>query len=98
MAAAADGLNALVGAPVSGPETVPPPEDVDRSTLETPDEWDDDDEWRTALDAAFEKADIRQSRATLTTKTTDSRDYYYLQWREGDSVTSQYVPPVTPAE
>lgn len=97
MAAAADDLNALADAPVTGPKTVYR-EDVDRSTLETPDEWDDEDEWRDAVEDAFEKADIEQSRGTLTTKTIDGCDYYYLQWREDNSVNSQYVAPVTPAE
>jgi hypothetical protein len=27
----------------------------------------------------------------------DDREYYYLQWREGDRVKSQYVAPVSPA-
>ena len=62
----------------------------------TPDEW-ESDEWEDALDEAFEKAEIPQSKGTLTTKTIDGRDYYYLQWREGDSVTSQYIAPVIPS-
>lgn len=97
MAAAADDLDALADRPVLGPETVYR-EDVERDVVEAPDEWDDDEEWRDALDEAFEKAEISRSKGTLTTKTIDGRDYYYLQWREGDSVKSQYVAPVTPAE
>lgn len=34
---------------------------------------------------------------TLTTKTIDEREYYYLQWREGEKVKSQYVAPVSPS-
>jgi hypothetical protein len=72
-------------------------EDIEQSTLDTPDEWDDEDEWEEAVEEAFEKAEIRRSKGTLTTKTIDGRDYYYLQWREGDKVKSQYVGPVSPA-
>jgi len=69
---------------------------ADRSTTETPDEW-DDDEWEDAVDDARDEADIPASKGTLTTKTIDGRDYYYLQWREGSKIKSQYVAPVTPA-
>jgi len=57
-----------------------------------PDEW-DADEWR----AVVEDADA-PPKATLTTKTIDGRDYFYYQWREGDSIESEYVAPVIPAE
>jgi hypothetical protein len=30
-------------------------------------------------------------------KTIDGREYYYLQWRQGDRVKNQYVAPVSPA-
>jgi len=63
----------------------------------TPDEWDDEDEWQERLEDAYDEAGIAPSKGTLTTKTIDGRDYYYLQWREGDTVTSQYVAPVDPA-
>jgi len=96
MAAAADDLAAVDERPTLGPETVYR-EDVDRDTVEAPEDWDDENEWREALDEAFEKAEIPRSKGTLTTKTIDDRDYYYLQWREGDSVKSEYVAPVTPA-
>jgi hypothetical protein len=96
MAAAADDLEALADRPVLGPETVYR-EDVERDTADAPDEWEDEDEWREALEEAFEKAEISRSKGTLTTKTIDDREYYYLQWREGDSVKSQYVAPVSPA-
>ena len=93
MAAVADDLAAVHREPSLGPDTVYR-EDVDRSELDAPDGWDDDDAWEEALGDAFEEADIPRSKATLTTKTIDGRDYYYLQWREGESVTSQYVAPV----
>ena len=69
---------------------------ADQSTTETPEEW-DDDEWDEAVDDARDEADIPASKGTLTTKTIDGRDYYYLQWREGSKIKSQYVAPVTPA-
>lgn len=69
----------------------------ERATDEPPNDW-DDEEWDDALEDAYDKADIPNSKGTLTTKTIDGRDYYYLQWREGDQVKSQYVAPVVPAD
>ena len=69
---------------------------ADQSTTETPEEW-EDDEWDEAVKDAREEAEIPASKGTLTTKTIDGRDYYYLQWREGSKIRSQYVAPVTPA-
>lgn len=70
----------------------------DEYESETPEEWDEDEaEWEEKLDTAHEKADIPASKGTLTTKTIDERDYYYLQWRNGETVMSQYVGPVSPA-
>jgi len=66
-------------------------------SVETPDDWDNDEEWKDKLEAAREKAAISASKATLTTKTINGRGYYYLQWREGEKVKSQYVAPVDPA-
>jgi len=97
MAAAADDLHAVHQRPSLGPEHVYQ-EDVERGTVETPDEWDDEDAWQDALEDAYEEADILRSKGTLTTKTIDDREYYYLQWREGETVKSQYVAPVSPAE
>jgi hypothetical protein len=96
MVAAADDLAALDDDPSLGPDTIYR-EDVERGAVETPDEWDDEDEWEQALEDAYEKADILRSKGTLTTKTIDGREYYYLQWREGDKVRSQYIAPVSPA-
>jgi hypothetical protein len=62
-----------------------------------PEGWADADAWDDALKEAREKADLAAGKGTLTVKTIDGRDYYYLQWREGSTVTSQYVAPVTPA-
>lgn len=57
-----------------------------------PEEWDDE------LEGAREKADLPETKGALTTKTIGDREYYYLQWREGDKIRSQYVAPVTPAD
>jgi len=93
MVAGADDLAAVHREPSLGPDIVYR-EDVDRSELDAPDEWDDDDAWEEALENAFEEADIPRSKATVITKTIDDRDYYYLQWLKGDMVTSQYVASV----
>jgi hypothetical protein len=95
-AAAADDLAELADRPHLGPPKAYLEDAEDRSA-QAPEGWENDEEWQDALKEAFEKADIRRSKGTLTTKTIDGRDYYYLQWREGDKVKSQYVAPVTPA-
>lgn len=95
LAAAVDELRALPESPDR--RAVAVSRDTSRSRIETPDEWDDDDDWDDALEDAYEKAEIPRSKGTLTTKTIDGRDYYYLQWREGEKVKSQYVGPVSPA-
>ncbi|QIO25074.1 hypothetical protein [Haloarcula sp. JP-L23] len=84
--AAVDALAALLEASDEEPD----------DEVETPDEW-DDDEWDEAVGVAREKADVPASKGTLTTKAIDGREYYYLQWREGEQVKSQYVGPVEPA-
>jgi hypothetical protein len=61
-----------------------------------PDEWTgSEEEWEEAVIEARDKAG-QWGKPSLTTKTIDGRDYYYLQWREGDRVSSQYVAPVDP--
>lgn len=67
-------------------------QDADR----TPEKW-DDESWSDAIDEARSKAELPPSKGTLTIKTIDDRDYYYLQWRAGEKIKSQYVAPVTPA-
>ncbi|WP_135304796.1 hypothetical protein [Haloarcula amylovorans] len=71
-------------------------DDQPTESAETPDEW-DDDEWEEQLEDAREKAELPPPKGTLTTKTIDGRDYYYLQWRDGETIRSQYVGPVDPA-
>lgn len=61
-----------------------------------PDEWDDEN-WDDVVDEAREKADLPAGKGTLTVKQIDGRGYY-LQWREGSKITSQYVAPVSPAD
>jgi len=101
MVLGADDLEAVTDRPQLGPDHVYH-EDVHEDTAgqaEPPEGWDEQDqeEWEQALREAFEEADIARSKGYLTTKEIDGRDYYYLQWREGDKVKSQYVAPVTPA-
>jgi len=72
-------------------------EETAADSVETPDDWDDDEEWKDKLETAREKAAIAASKGTVTTKTINGREYYYLQWREGEKVKSQYVAPVDPA-
>ena len=63
---------------------------------ESPEEW-DDNEWADQLAEARETGDIPASKGTLTTKKIDGRNYYYLQWREGGNIRSQYVAPTSPS-
>jgi hypothetical protein len=68
---------------------------AEHDTDTVPNEW-NEDEWAQRFEEAH--AEVNASgRATLTTKSIDGRDYYYLQWREGDSTPSEYVAPVVPA-
>lgn len=67
-----------------------------RTEPSVPDSW-DDAEWEAKVDAAREKAGLGGFKGTLTTKNINGHDYYYLQWREGETVKSQYVAPVDPA-
>jgi len=99
MAAAAEDLVALEEDPHLGPRTVYE-EDVQRGEATPPEDsgWEDqEDEWNDRLEEAYEEADLPRSKGTLTKKEIDDRKYYYLQWREGEKVRSQYVAPVSPA-
>jgi hypothetical protein len=98
MAAAAGDLATLEDRPILGPETVHW-EDIEREATQLPAEWaDEETAWNDRLKEAYEKAEVPRAKGTLTTKEIDGREYYYLQWREGDTVTSQYVAPVSPSE
>jgi len=90
-AAAVDRVDALLARLEATPDDEP---DSDRTDV--PESW-DDSEWADRLAEAREKAALSGSKGTVTTKTIDGRDYYYLQWREGDDVKSQYIAPVDPA-
>ncbi|WP_245180870.1 hypothetical protein [Haloarcula amylovorans] len=69
----------------------------DKPYIEAPDRWDDDEDWDEALELARDKADVPSGKGTLTTKLIDGRSYYYLLWREGEQIKSQYIGPVEPA-
>jgi hypothetical protein len=99
LAAAAPELRELDGRPGLGPERIDRIEvKSERESPPTPDEWDEqEEEWENALQEAYDDAEIPRSKGSLVIKTIDGRDYYYLQWREGDTVTSQYVAPASPA-
>ncbi|MFB6177598.1 MAG: hypothetical protein ABEI99_10720 [Halobaculum sp.] len=65
----------------------------------TPDEWDEQEEEReNTFQEAYNDAEITRLKGSLVTNSINGRDYYHLQWREGDTVTSQYVAPAAPAE
>ncbi|WP_336358873.1 hypothetical protein [Haloarcula sp. CGMCC 1.6347] len=70
----------------------------DAVAVDAPEEWAEDaDEWNEKINEAYEAAEIARPKGTLTVKTIDDREYYYLQWREGEQVKSQYVAPVGPS-
>lgn len=97
MVAAAPELRELESRCQSGPLQISE-ENLSQGPPPVPEEWADaEDEWETVVQEAIEEADIPQSKGTLVTKRIDGRDYYYLQWRDGDTVTSKYVAPVTPS-
>lgn len=100
LAAAAPELRELNERPGLGPERIDRVEiEAEQESPPTPDEWSDQEsEWEDALQDTYDDADIPRSKGSLVTKTIDGRDYYYLQWREGDTVTSQYVAPASPAQ
>lgn len=98
MAAAADELAAVDDDPVMGPE-YPDLEVVERPDYKPnpPEAWENlEDEWNQKMEAAVEKADAMPARPSLTKKEIDGSAYYYLQWRRGDTVETQYVAPVNP--
>lgn len=64
--------------------------------LDVPDDW-DDQEWSEAVDKAREDGDVPSGKGTVTEKEINGNRYYYLQWREGEKVVSQYLGPVDPA-
>jgi len=72
-------------------------EESDEIDVQAPDGWDDEDGWEKRVAEARDESDVPPEKGTLTTKTIDERKYYYLQWREGEQVKSQYVAPVNPS-
>ncbi|WP_424016113.1 hypothetical protein ACOZ4N_00500 (plasmid) [Halorientalis pallida] len=71
-------------------------EQAEQDPDEVPDEWDEDD-WEAVKEEAVDKAGIASTKGTITTKTINGNDYYYLQWREGEKIKSQYISPVSPS-
>lgn len=71
-------------------------EQADLEEDDVPDNW-DENEWETALNDARDEADLPPSKGTVTVNEIDGRGYYYLKWRDGDQVKSQYIAPVSPA-
>lgn len=55
-------------------------------------------EWSEIVEDAREDVDLPAGKGTVTVKTIDGNDYYYLQWREGDKVLSKYLAPVSPSD
>ncbi|WP_240150063.1 hypothetical protein [Haloarcula sp. JP-Z28] len=54
----------------------------DAVAVEAPEEWaDNEDEWDEKIDDGYEAAEIARLKRTLTVKTIDDREYYYLQRR-----------------
>lgn len=51
---------------------------ADQDVDDIPDEW-DNDKWEDELEEARKKADLSETKETLTTKTIENRDYYYLR-------------------
>ncbi|WP_246989633.1 hypothetical protein [Halorientalis marina] len=70
---------------------------ADHDPKDIPDEW-DEEEWENALKEAQDKAGTSSKKGTVTIKTINDNDYYYLQWREGDKIKSQYIAPVHPSD
>ena len=38
------------------------------------------------------------ANASIVTKTISDNQYYYFQWREGDTIKSKYLAPVSPKQ
>jgi len=70
-------------------------ERVHEESISVPDDW-EEHEWEEAIEDARKNVDTPVSRGTITEKTINGHDYFYLQWREGDGVKSQYIAPVSP--
>lgn len=100
LAAAADELAAVDDDPTVGPEYsdmegVMHPE----LTPAPPAEWEDrPEEWEQKMQEAKEEAGDQWGRPALSRKEIDGREYFYLQWRHENSVETQYVCPVEPAD
>lgn len=72
-------------------------EQAEQDTAEIPDDW-DEEEWEDTLEEAIDEAGITPTKGTITTKTINGNNYYYLQWREEEQVKSQYIAPVNSSQ
>lgn len=100
LAAAAEELAAVDEQPVIGPE-YPDMETVLNPNLTPapPEEWEDrPGDWEEKMQEAKEKAGDQWGRPSLSRKRIDGREYFYLQWRDKDSVETQYICPVEPTD
>lgn len=88
-----DWKEAQAEAELSGEDVAGP---ADRSS--PPDDWEaSEEEWSERLDDAYENAEIEAGKGSVHINTINGNDYYYLKWREGDKVLSQYISPVNPS-
>ncbi|WP_266082998.1 hypothetical protein [Haladaptatus caseinilyticus] len=49
-------------------------------------------DWTTILEKGV------PAKASIVTKTINDYQYYYFQWREGDTIKSEYLAPVSPKQ
>lgn len=98
LAAAADELAAVDDEPSLGPEYQDIQAiEIPHETPNPPEEWEGKaDEWEEKAKSALEEIGEPRGRPALTKKEIDEAEYYYYQWRDGDTVLTQYVAPAEP--
>lgn len=98
MAAAADELEGVAEKPQIGPKYIEHEFFSERApyTPAAPDEWSkSDEEWVNAMQSAIEKVDdeMKWGNPSLSKKTIDGNEYWYIQWRHDGKTETQYVAP-----
>jgi hypothetical protein len=63
----------------------------DKYSIPVPEHW-DSEEWVETISELEVPA-----RVYLNKKTIKGNEYYYFQWRDGDSVRSEYIGPANPS-
>jgi hypothetical protein len=63
----------------------------DKYSIPVPEHW-DSEEWVETISELEVPA-----RVYLSKKTIKGNEYYYFQWRDGDSVRSEYIGPANPS-